>query len=147
VLGGTNLYGVVFQGGSKHKSFIINKLCFVISSLRGLWRFVPPNTATSQPRFPAKGRINCAAPFKSFQGDLYPHGYNTQIKSALTINPWDHPRDKVSNPCYSAPPQSSAATPERFLLIRSATSGGGSVVFADDWQELLHALSQSSPHN
>ena len=68
---------------------------------------------------------------QSAQFKLYPHGYNTQIKSTLTINPWDHPRDKVSNPCYSAPPQSSAATPERLL------------VFADDWQELLHALSQS----
>jgi hypothetical protein len=84
---------------------------------------------------------------QSAQFKLHTHGYNTQNKSTLTINPWDHPRDKVSKGCYSAPPQSSAATPERFLLIRSATSGGGSVVFANDWQELLHALSQSSPHN
>ena len=31
----------------------------------------------------------------------YPHGCNEQIKRALTINPWDHPRDKVSNRCHS----------------------------------------------
>ena len=111
MLGGTNLYGVVFQGGSKHKSFIINKLCFVISSLRTRWRFVPPKPAISGARYPAKGRINRAAPYKSLQGDvypqsaggkLYPDGCNAQIKSVMTINPWDHPRDKVSNPTQLA---------------------------------------------
>jgi hypothetical protein len=146
-VGGTNLHGLHFDRVTNRILLILWVLRFTTSFKSTPWRFVPPNTATSQPRFPAKGRINCAAPFKSFQGDLYPDGCNTQIKSALTINPWDHPRDKVSNPCYSAPPQSSAATPERFLLIRSASSGGGSVVFADDWQEFLHTLLQSIPHN
>ena len=61
----------------------------------------------------------------------------------MTINPRDHPSDKVSNPCYSVHPQSSAATTERFLLAGFAVCGGGSVVAADDWQEFLHALSQS----
>ena len=95
-MGGTNLHGIEFQGVSKRKFFIINKLCFVICSLRGRWRFVPRNTATSGARYPAKGRINRAAPYKSAEGDMYPHGCNTQIKNALTINPRGHPSDKVS---------------------------------------------------
>ncbi len=33
---------------------------------------------------------------KSARDKLYPDGCNTQIKNALTINPWDYPRDKVS---------------------------------------------------
>ena len=41
-VGGTNLHGTKFQGVSKHKSFIIYKLRFAISSLRGRRRFVPP---------------------------------------------------------------------------------------------------------
>ena len=130
-VGGTNLYGVESHDVIKHKSLIINKLCFAISSLRGRWRFVPPKPATSGVRYPAKGLKNCVAPYKSLQGDLYPYGCNSQIKCAMTINPRGHPSDKVSNTYYSAPPQSSAATPERLL------------VFAVDWQELLHTLSQS----
>ena len=56
-----------------------------------------PNTATSQPRYPAKGRINRAAPYKSSQGDMYPDGCNKLNKCLLTINPRDDPSDKVSN--------------------------------------------------
>ena len=48
---------------------------------------------------------------------------------------------------YSILPLSLAATPERFLLAGFAVCGGGSVVAADDWQEFLHTLSKSSPHN
>ena len=95
-VGGTNLYGVESHGVSKHKSFIINKLCFVISSLRGRWRFVPPKPATSGTRYPAEGRINRAAPYKSAGGGLSPHGCNKQIYREMTINPRGHPSDKVS---------------------------------------------------
>ena len=96
-VGGTNLYVVVYQGVTKHKSFIINKLCFVISSLRTRWRFVPPKPAISGARYPAKGRINRAAPYKSLQGDMYQDGCNKLNKCLLTINPTDDPSDKVSN--------------------------------------------------
>ena len=95
-VGGTNLYGVELHAVLKHKSFIINKLCFAISSLRGRWWFVPPKPTISETHFPAAGRINCAAPYKSSEGGLSPHGCNSQIKSAMTINPRGHPSDKVS---------------------------------------------------
>ena len=71
-VGGTNLHGIEFQGITKHKSHIINKLRFAITSIVGRWRFAPPNTATSGTKYPAKGRINRAAPFKSAEGDVYP---------------------------------------------------------------------------
>ena len=71
-VGGTNLHGLHFDSVANRILLILCDLLFETACKSIQWRFVPPNTATSQPKFPAKGRINREAPYKSSNGNAYP---------------------------------------------------------------------------
>ena len=81
-VGGTNLHGLHFDRVAIRILLILCYLYFETACKSIPWRFVPRNTATSQPKFPAKGRINREAPYKSSQGDVYPQICAVQTASA-----------------------------------------------------------------